>query len=149
MTLSEKAAFLQGLKQGLQLNEETAEGKLIAGILDMLESVAVSIRELQDNAELVSDELDEIEDALDTLDEAVSDLEECLDDDFAEDEDIWDDEDDDYPYDEDVVFETKCPICGADILLTEEEIDNGSANCPSCGEELEFEFDGEEEPEED
>ena len=146
MTLSEKAAYLKGLKEGLKLDEEKAEGKLIAGMLDMLEAVAVSVRELQENAELVSDELDEIEEALDNLDDAVADIEDFLDGDY--DEDDWDDEDDDYPYDDDVVFETKCPECEAVITITEDQLDAGSITCPTCGEVLEFDFDDEAEDEE-
>ena len=36
MTLSEKAAYLKGLMDGLDLNKESAEGKMIAGIVDLL-----------------------------------------------------------------------------------------------------------------
>ena len=66
----------------------------------------------------------------------------CCDDD---DEDDDEDEDDD----DELEFEATCPECGADIALSEADLNKGSAKCPSCGELLEFEFDGEEDEEEE
>ncbi len=43
------------------------------------------------------------------------------------------------------LFEVTCPICNADIALTEAQLMKGEMKCPSCGEMLEFEFDDEEE----
>ena len=42
MTLSEKAAYLKGLMDGLDLNKESAEGKMIAGIVDLLGEMTTS-----------------------------------------------------------------------------------------------------------
>ena len=36
MTINEKSAYLKGLMDGLNLNQETAEGKMIASIVDLL-----------------------------------------------------------------------------------------------------------------
>ena len=36
MTISEKSAYLKGLMDGLNLNTETNEGKMIAAIVDLL-----------------------------------------------------------------------------------------------------------------
>ena len=36
MTLSEKAAYIQGLADGLDLDETTKEGKLIAALIDLV-----------------------------------------------------------------------------------------------------------------
>ncbi len=145
MTLSERAAYLKGLQEGLKLDTEKPEGKLISGIIEMLEAVAVSVRELQENAEVVSDELDEIEDALDELEEAVDDVEDCLDD-WLDDDD--EDDEDDYPYD-DVCFEIKCPSCEYEMTVDEADLEQGSITCPNCGELLEFDFDDDEEEEQD
>ena len=48
MTLSERAAYLKGLKEGLKLNTETSEGKLLNEIIEMLEDVALSVNDLED-----------------------------------------------------------------------------------------------------
>ena len=150
MTLSERAAYLKGLKEGLGLDTETTEGKLISGMLEMLEAVAVSVRELQENAELVSDELDEIEETLDEMEDAINELNDYLEDDEDWDWDDLDVDEDDYPFDdEDVNFAIKCPACEYEMLLTEEQLSQGEIKCPGCGEILEFDFDEDDEPDED
>ena len=134
MTLTEKAAYLKGLKDGLGLDTSKAEGKLTEGILDMLEDVSLAIADLDDNAGAVSDELDMISEELDAIEEYLDDDE---DDDF-------DDEDDDG----EIYYEVKCPSCGEVITVDEDMLDQGVIDCPSCGEELEFDLDGEDDEEE-
>ena len=134
MNLTEKAAYLKGLKDGLNLNTETAEGKLIAALIDLVDEMAASVTDIEDMSYAVSEELDAIEDELDAI-------EEVLDDEFEEDyEDDEEDEvdDEDYEFDDDVIYEVKCPTCGEVINLDEEMLDAGKIECPNCGEELEF-----------
>jgi hypothetical protein len=38
MKLTEKAAYIKGLADGLNYNKESAEGKLIAALIDMVET---------------------------------------------------------------------------------------------------------------
>jgi hypothetical protein len=38
-----------------------------------------------------------------------------------------------------LLYECSCPICSTTFGITQEELDRGSANCPGCGELLEFE----------
>ena len=121
MTLSEKSAYLKGLMDGLNLNQETAEGKMIAGIVDLLQEMTTSISDLEENAIAVSDELDEIEDDLDAIEEYLMDEDD--DDEYEDDDDdidFADDDGEDFAYDEDAMYEV---------------------TCPKCGEPLEFEFD--------
>ena len=40
MKITEKAAYIKGLADGLNLNKETAEGKLIAALIDLAGEVA-------------------------------------------------------------------------------------------------------------
>ena len=91
MTLSEKSAYLKGLMDGLDLNKDTAEGKMISGIVDLLQEMTTSISDLEENAIAVSDELDEIEEDLDAIEEFLMDEDD--DDDFDED---YDDDDDNF-----------------------------------------------------
>ena len=94
MTLSEKAAYLKGLMDGLDLNKESAEGKMIAGIVDLLGEMTTSISDLEENAIAVSDELDEIEEDLDAIEEFLMDEDDEEDDDFDDEDDYeFDDED--------------------------------------------------------
>ena len=146
MTLSEKSAYLKGLMDGLKLDTEKDEGKMIAAIVDMLSDVAETVSDLEDVVDTISDELDCIEEDLDNIDDYLLDDE---DDDDYEDYDEYEDdaEDDEYDFgDDEVLYEVKCPTCGEEITIDEQMLDEGSTVCPNCGEELEFDLeeDGEE-----
>lgn len=147
MTLNEKSAYLKGLMDGLELSRETPEGKMIAGIVDLLQEMTTSISDLEENAIAVSDELDEIEDDLDAIEEYLMDDD---DDDYEDDEDddFIDDDGEDFDYDEDVIYDVTCPTCGEVLHLDEETILKESIHCPKCNELLEFDFDEDDEAEE-
>ena len=148
MTLSEKAAYLKGLMDGLDLNKETAEGKMIAGIVDLLGEMTTSISDLEENAIAVSDELDEIEEDLDAIEEYLMDEDDEDDDDFDDEDDYeFDDEEDED--DEEVIYDVTCPSCGEVLHLDEDTILQESIHCPKCNELLEFEFDEDEEDDEE
>ena len=42
MTISEKSAYLKGLMEGMNLNTESNEGKMIAAIVDLLMATAMT-----------------------------------------------------------------------------------------------------------
>ena len=141
MTLSERSAYLKGLMDGLKLDTEKAEGRMISGIVELLQEMTTSISDLEENAIADSDELDEIEDSLDNIEDYLLDDE---DEDEYEDEDdegFEDDDGEDFAYDEDAMYEVTCPKCGEVIEVDEDTLLNESINCPKCGEPLEFEFD--------
>lgn len=149
MTLSEKAAYLKGLMDGLDLNKESNEGKMIAAIVDLLGEMTTSISDLEENAIAVSDELDEIEEDLDAIEEYLMDDED--EDDYEDDFDF--DDDDDYEDDEDdedeVIYDVTCPTCGEVLHLDEDTILQESIHCPKCNELLEFDFDEDDEDNKD
>lgn len=145
MTLSEKSAYLKGLMEGLKLDQETAEGKMIAGIVDLLHDMASTVSDLEENAIAVSDELDEIEDDLDAIEEYLMDEDE---DDEDYDYGFADDDGEDFDYDEDVIYDVTCPNCGEELHLDEETILKDSIHCPKCNELLEFDFDEDDESDE-
>lgn len=153
MTLSEKSAYLKGLMDGLDLNKDTAEGKIISGIVDLLQEMTTSISDLEENAIAVSDELDEIEEDLDAIEEFLMDEDD--DDDFDEDYDddddygFADDDGEDFDYDDEVVYDVTCPTCGEKLQLDEETILGDPIHCPKCNELLEFEFDEDDEADDD
>ena len=149
MTLSEKSAYLKGLMDGLKLDQETNEGKMIAGIVDLLQDMASTVSDLEENAIAVSDELDEIEDDLDAIEEFL--MEDDDDDDDYEDDDFGfaDDDGEDFDYDEDVIYDVTCPNCGEELHLDEETILKESIHCPKCNELLEFDFDEDDESEDE
>ena len=137
MTISEKAAYLKGLMDGLKLDTETSEGKMISAIVELLGDVTKKVTDIEDTTIAISDELDEIEEDLDAIEDFIMDE----DDDDYDDED-YDDEDDydegfDYGDEDSIIYEVEC-ACGEIIDFDEETLEEGSIICPNCGETLEF-----------
>ena len=141
MTISEKSAYLKGLMDGLSLNTEADEGKMIAAIVDLLGDMAKRITDIEETTIAISDELDEIEEDLDAIEDFILDVEE----DYEEDEDFedeWDEDEDieegfDFGDEETTIYEVEC-ACGEIIDFDEEVLEQGSRICPNCGETLEF-----------
>ena len=149
MTISEKSAYLKGLMDGLNLDTEKAEGKLISAIVDLLGDVTKKVTDIEDTTIAISDELDEIEEDLDAIEDYILDEEDDEDyddewdeDDFDdyEDEDDFEDEGFDFGDEETTIYEVKC-ACGNVIAFDEDTLEEGSIICDECGEVLEFSFD--------
>ena len=152
MTISEKSAYLKGLMDGLSLNTESDEGKMIAAIVDLLGDVTKKLTAVEDTTIAISDELDEIEEDLDAIEDFIMDEDE---DEYDDDDFDYEDEDEDYDEegfdfgDEDsTIYEVEC-ACGEIIDFDEETLEKGSILCPKCGENLEFTFEDDEEVDDD
>ena len=147
MTISEKAAYLKGLMEGLGVDESTKEGKLMKTVLDILDDMALSIEDLDAG-------IDELSEMVDAIDEYLGAVEEDLyedEDDDDDDEDEDEDDDEELEFDEDAeLYEVTCPTCNETFTITEEMLDAGETKCPECGQALEFDLDiGEEEEDEE
>ena len=144
MTISEKSAYLKGLMDGLKLNTESDEGKMIAAIVDLLGDVTKRVTDIEETTIAISDELDEIEEDLDAIEDYILDDEDDFED-LDEDELDWDDEDDlddpeegfEFGDEDSTIYEVEC-ACGNVIDFDEETLEKGSIVCPNCGETLEF-----------
>lgn len=124
MEISEKVAYLKGLAEGLALDTETKEGKLIAAIIDVLDEMSIRFEDIDDN-------LVDLEDGLDAVSDDLSEVEETL----------YEMDDDDEELDDDAeYFETTCPVCQEEIVFDEDTLDSGEIRCPNCGERLEFDL---------
>ena len=150
MTISEKSAYLKGLMDGLNMNTESDEGKMIAAIVDLLGDVTKKLTAVEDTTIAISDELDEIEDDLDAIEDYILDEDE---DDYDDDDYDFEDEDEDEEYDDEgfdwgdedsTIYEVEC-ACGNIIDFDEETLKQGSMICPNCGETLEFTTEDDEE----
>ena len=122
MTTSEKVAYLKGLMEGMNLDTESDEGKLLHLIVDVLGDMAEEIEDVENDICDLSEDIDAIADAL-------SDIEDCL-----------SDEDDAEP----VFFEFTCPACGKTITVDEDVLELGTIQCPECGEMMDLGLDEEE-----
>ena len=130
MTISEKSAYLKGLMDGMKLDTESNEGKMIAAIVDLLGDVTRKVVDIEDTTIAISDELDEIEEDLDAIEDYILDED---DDDYdyddEEDDDFWPEDDEDEEFeegfdfgDEDTtVYEVTC-ACGNVINFDEETL---------------------------
>ena len=148
MTISEKSAYLKGLMDGLKLNTESDEGKMIAAIVDLLGDLSRKVTDIEDTTIAISDELDEIEDDLDAIEDFIMDDEDDEDDDWDDEDEDWeeyeDDENDedadegfDFGDEDSTIYEVTCS-CGNVIDFDDETLEKGSIVCPNCGETLEF-----------
>lgn len=160
--LSEKAAYLKGLAEGLDINANSKEGRVITAIIEALgemaeeiEDVAVMQDEMQSQLDDVDEALQDLAEEIDAISEDLSDIEDIFDepdylseDDLEEDDYMpFGDEDDDEMWDEDYSFE--CPKCGDMIYVDLDLLDKGEDKiiCPNCKEEIALEFDCDDEEE--
>ena len=142
MEITEKVADLKGLREGMKLDTETNEGKILSAMVDILEDIGLELEdlwnaqgELEDGLDVVSDDLEDIEDIV--YDE--DDEDESFDDEYYED-DAEDDED---------CYATTCPTCEETIYFDESVLEDGEVICPNCGEKLEFDMSSLEEDSDD
>ena len=148
MELSKKAAYLQGLVDGLGVDESTKEGKIIKAMSALLAEMAEALEGMDEDLSRAYDQINDLSDELEDLE---ADLYEDEDDD-EDDED--DDEDADDANDDDIAsepfYEVACPNCGETVYVSEDDLDAGEANCAHCGVTFEVALEGdEEEPDED
>ena len=114
--LYEEVAYLKGLAEGLEISEETKEGKIINKIVDVLESFADAIVELEE-------EQIELIDYVESIDEDLSDIEDDI---YEEDED---EDEEEFNY-----IEMECPNCNDFVEIDEDLLYNEEIDivCPNC-----------------
>lgn len=128
MTISEKVSYIKGLADGLVLDANNKQDKILKAIIDVLDDIALSISDLEDGCAELCEQIDAVDEDLSALE-----------DDFYDDGDE-DDEEEEYDEDDDETFEVKCPSCNDVIYLDAGMIDEGGIDCPNCGTHLEFDF---------
>lgn len=126
METSESLGYLKGLIDGLDLDANKKETKVIKAIVDVLENLATDVDDMTEGLELVGEQIDAVDEDLADLEEYVYDDDDCdcgcdcCDDDCEE-------------------YEVECPNCGETITVDEDTVMQGKFECPNCGEVLEFE----------
>lgn len=168
MNITEKAAYLKGLADGLGIDPQSKEGRLWAALNDLLGDMAHELARLEEVDRSQADALEGVADEMSYLEELCggfdSDDEElpppppprgCCGmrggcppiDSFAYEADEADEEaeaeeeeeDEELSYDG-VIYDATCPVCGEEISFDEETLERGSIQCPNCGETLEFDL---------
>lgn len=147
MTVSEKAAYLKGLIEGMNYDTNSNEGKLFKAIAELLEDLSLSILDLEDEVAYLNDYIEEIDEDLGETERFVYDIDDDCDcgcgceDDYCDDCDcdcddcdcIYDDCDCCSDFDELI-----CPACGEPIYI-DDDADLENLTCPSCDTEIVFE----------
>ena len=139
MTLNEKASYIKGLSDGLQLDTNTKEGKLLSVLIDLVTDMAKTISELEEDVDTAFDYCEELDEDLGAVEEML--LEDDCDCD-CDDEDDFDCDgncdlcDEECELDDEEYFEVECPACGETICF-DGSIDPEELACPACGEKFE------------
>ena len=129
MTIAEKVSYIKGLAEGLKLDTNTNEGKILAAIIDVLGDIAINIEDIDGDLADLTDVVGDVEDSLMDLEDEVYGE--------SDDDDAFDDEDD--------MYEITCPNCNNTITTDFDVIADGRLECPNCGSTIEFELDDEDE----
>ena len=124
--LSDRVSYLKGLAEGLKLDTEKSEGKLIEKILEVLTDISAEIDSIRDDH-------DDLSSYVEAIDNDLSDLEDVvLEDDDFEDPEVNDNDDDD-----DSVVEYTCPHCGEEMTFEVDSFDfDKDYLCPNCHQPL-------------
>jgi endogenous inhibitor of DNA gyrase (YacG/DUF329 family) len=122
--LRSRVAYLKGLAAGLALEENSREGKLFAQVIDVIDSLAEAVTELQDDYDDLVDYTEAIDEDLNELEEDVYDA------DLELDEDYFDEDDD-----EDDMFSVECPDCHEIVYIDDDMLEDDDIVeilCPNC-----------------
>ena len=139
MELNKKAAYLQGLVDGLGIDDTTKEGKIIKAMSALLGEMAEVIESVDEDLSRAYDQINDLSDELEDLEADLYEEDEDGESEDAEDDDIASE-----PF-----YEVACPNCGETVYVSEDDLDAGEANCAHCGVtfEVALEGDGEEDAE--
>ena len=124
--LTERAAYLRGMAEGMNMAPDTNESRLLLEMVKVLEDMAAEL-ETQDK------DLTEMEDYLEDLDADLGEVEHLIYDDEECESCDGDCEGCENAEDEELSFE--CPNCGREVVVKASDIDGeASPVCKFCGE---------------
>ena len=145
MELSNKAAYLQGLVDGLGVDESTKEGKIIKAMSALLGEMAEAIESVDEDLSRAYDQINDLSDELEDLEADLYEEEDDEDDSDAEEETDEDDDANDDDIASEPFYEVACPNCGETVYVSEDDLDAGEANCAHCGVTFEVALEGDDE----
>ena len=145
MELNKKAAYLQGLVDGLGVDESTKEGKIIKAMSALLGEMAEAIESVDEDLSRAYDQINDLSDELEDLEADLYEEEDDEDDSDAEEETDEDDDANDDDIASEPFYEVACPNCGETVYVSEDDLDAGEANCAHCGVTFEVALEGDDE----
>mgnify|MGYP002725217521 CR=1 FL=1 len=145
MELNKKAAYLQGLVDGLGIDDTTKEGKIIKAMSALLGEMAEAIEGMDEDLSRAYDQINDLSDELEDLEADLYEEEDDEDDSDAEEETDEDDDANDDDIASEPFYEVACPNCGETVYVSEDDLDAGEANCAHCGVTFEVALEGDDE----
>ena len=144
--LSKKVGYLKGLMEGMDFDAETGNGKLLAGMVDLLgdltdrvEAMDELLDDLNDYVESIDDDLAQLEGERDE-DEDLFDEDEDFDDAFGEGEDrlhlLRPEEVEDSQDGEEPLAGNLCPECGKMFFTAMGDPEGAEYLCPHCNQRV-------------
>ena len=74
MTNSERASYIRGLMDGLELDPNAKETKVLNAMVELLDDLCLSVEELEDGFAELSEQVDEIDEDLGNVEEAYNEV---------------------------------------------------------------------------
>ena len=145
MELNKKAAYLQGLVDGLGIDDTTKEGKIIKAMSALLGEMAEVIESVDEDLSRAYDQINDLSDELEDLEADLYEEEDDEDDSDAEEETDEDDDANDDDIASEPFYEVACPNCGETVYVSEDDLDAREANCAHCGVTFEVALEGDDE----
>ncbi len=120
MKVTERVAYLKGLYEGLGMDGDKKEGKLLKEVIEVLAELAQTSTQLQEQTDVLVDDVDELYDEFFAMQGGEEDACEH--------------------HEDDMLYQLVCPTCNEKLFIDEEALEAGSMQCPACGEDLEFDL---------
>lgn len=105
-----KVSYLQGMAKGLNLDEQTTEGKMLLNMMEVLDSMAQEIQELKLAQHDLESYIEHMDTDLQQLENTVFEVEDME------------------------LLQFECPHCNAEIFFEPRQLnDDQNCACPVCG----------------
>ncbi|HNW86613.1 MAG TPA: hypothetical protein PLP25_04635 [Candidatus Limiplasma sp.] len=128
-SITDRTSYLRGLAEGLGIDKEKNENRLLLEMLGVMDEMAQKLGELEED-------VDELDEYVESIDGDLGDIEDALfgDDDGDDDDDDEEmDDDDAEEFDENEELSFDCPNCGKTMQIKAADIDfDESPLCPNC-----------------
>lgn len=123
--ITDRAAYLRGLAEGMKLDREDNQQRLLLEMLDLIDEMAHQLTD-------VNADLGELQEYVEDIDTDLTDMEEVL---FGDEDCDCGCEDCDGSCEEDEELSFDCPNCGKTVLICSSDIEaDENIRCKHCGE---------------
>lgn len=125
--LRERVSYLKGLAEGLALEAESREGKLLSQVITVLGEMAGELERVQQAQQ-------DLEEYVSAIDESVGELEEDY---YGSEPEEAEEDDEAEEEGEEGYIEVECPKCHEKVYFEEDMLDDNvvtEITCPQCGE---------------